>query len=92
MIDIDDDCTVITEMPLSDEVAEYIEKGLHRDMTDEDVIEWCDNNVLEISEIYQKYRGTRYAYTDAEHVLFFVQTIHERNDMGEMVRTFVDCQ
>jgi len=92
MFDIDDDCTVVTEMPLCDEVCEYIEKGLHRDMTDEDVIDWCDNNVLEISEIYEKYRGTRYSYTDAEHVLFFTQTIYERKDMGEMIRTFVACQ
>ena len=92
MLDLDDDCTVVTEMPLIDEVADYIEKGLRRDMTDQDVIDWCDNNVLEISEIYEKYRGTRYAYTDAEHVLFFTQTIHERKDMGEMIRTFVACQ
>ena len=92
MFDIDDDCTVVTEMPLSDEVADYIENGLHRDMTDQDVINWCDNNLLEISEIYHKYRGSRYAYTDAEHVLFFTQTIHDRKDMGEMIRTFVACQ
>ena len=92
MFDIDDDCTVVTEMPLSDEVADYIENGLHRDMTDQDVIDWCDNNLLEISEIYHKYRGSRYAYTDAEHVLFFTQTIHDRTDMGEMIRTFVACQ
>lgn len=92
MLDINDDCIVVTEMPLVDEVSEYIEKGLHRDMSDEDVIEWCDNNVLEISEIYEKYRGSRYSYTDAEHVLFFAQTIHEREDMGEMIREFVVCQ
>ena len=92
MFDIDDDCTVVTEMPLSDEVADYIENGLHRDMTDQDVINWCDNNLLEISEIYHKYRGSRYAYTDAEHVLFFTQTINDRKDMGEMIRTFVACQ
>lgn len=92
MMNIEDDCSVVTEMPLSDEVADYIEKGLHREMSDEDVIDWCDNNVLEISEIYEKYRGTRYSYTDAEHVLFFTQTIHDRTDMGEMIRTFVACQ
>jgi len=34
-----DDCTVMTEMPLGDEVADFIEKGLHRDMTDKDVID-----------------------------------------------------
>jgi len=31
----DDDCSVITDMPLGDEVADFIERGLHRDMTEE---------------------------------------------------------
>jgi hypothetical protein len=53
-----DECTVITEMPLSEEVTDFIEKGLHRDMTDKDVIEWCDDNLEEVAEIYEKYRGT----------------------------------
>lgn len=89
---MDDDCTVVTDMPLSDEVVEYIERGLHRDMSNEDMLEWCDNNVLEISEIYEKYRGTRYAYTDAEHVLFFTQSIYDRDDRKEMIGLFVACQ
>ena len=89
---MDDDCTVVTDMPLSDEVVDYIECGLHRDMTNEDVLEWCDNNVLEISEIYEKYRGSRYAYTDAEHVLFFTQSVYDRDDRREMIGLFVDCQ
>ena len=38
----DDDCTVVTDMPLGDEVADFIEGGIHRDMTNEDVEEWCD--------------------------------------------------
>lgn len=89
---MDDDCTVVTDMPLSDEVVEYIERGLHRDMSNEDMLEWCDNNVLEISEIYEKYRGSRYAYTDAEHVLFFTQSIYDRDDRKEMIGLFVACQ
>ena len=36
----DDDCTVITDMPLSDEVVDFIEQGLHRDMTDTDIKKW----------------------------------------------------
>ena len=39
-MNIDEDCSVITDMPLSDEVVDFIEKGLHRDLTDKDVIEW----------------------------------------------------
>ena len=40
----DDDCTVITDMPLSDEVVDFIQQGLHRDMTDKDIVEWCDDS------------------------------------------------
>jgi hypothetical protein len=29
MMDIDDDCTVITDPPLSDQVVDSFEKGLH---------------------------------------------------------------
>lgn len=92
MFDIDEDCMVVTEMPLSDEVADYIEKGLHRNLCDDDVIEWCDNNFLEISEIYAKYRGSRYAYTDAEQVLLFTQAAYGGDDIGEMIKAFVSCQ
>ena len=57
MIHPDDDCTVITDMPLSDEVVDFIERGLHRDMTKEDVEDWCDNNLDDLASIYEKYRG-----------------------------------
>ena len=88
----DDDCTVITDMPLSDEVVDFIEKGLHRDMTDEDVVEWCDDNLDDLASIYQKYRGTYASYRDAEQILFFTQTIYRRDDAYEMIGSFVDCQ
>ena len=86
-----DECTVMTEMPLSNEVADFIEKGLHRDMTDKDVIEWCDDNLEEIAKIYEKYRGTYLSYKDAEMTLFFTQTVHWRDDYVDMIRTFVAC-
>lgn len=89
---MDDDCTVVTEMPLNDEVVDFIEKGLHRDMTDEDVVEWCDDNLDDLASIYQKYRGTYASYRDAEQTLFFMQTIYGRDDADEMIRTFVACQ
>ena len=88
----DDDCTVITDMPLSDEDVDFIEKGLHRDMTDEDVVEWCDDNLDDLASIYQKYRGTYASYRDAEQTLFFTQTIYRRDDAYEMIGSFVDCQ
>jgi len=45
-------------MPLCDEVADFIEQGLHRDMSKEDVDEWCDAHLDELANIYEKYRGT----------------------------------
>jgi len=88
---IDDDCTVITEMPLSDEVVGFIEKGLHHDMTDEDVAEWCNDNLDGLATIYEKYRGTHLSYRDAEMTLFFVQSVWGRKDVMDMISTFVDC-
>ena len=87
----DDDCTVITEMPLSDEVVGFIEKGLRRDMTDEDVAEWCDDNLDDLALIYEKYRGTYLSYRDAEMTLFFTQTVYGRDDAMDMISAFVDC-
>jgi len=55
MIHPDDDCTVVTDMPLSDEVADFIERGLHRDMSKEDVEDWCDQNLENVVAIYEKY-------------------------------------
>ena len=90
----DDDCTVITDMPLSDEVADFIERGLHRDMTDEDVVNWCDNNLDNIAEIYEKYGHSYMSYRDAEMTLFFAKTLYENNipDTREKLSLFVACQ
>lgn len=91
MNNIDDDCNVITEMPLSDEVVGFIEKGLQREMTDEDVVEWCDDNLDDLASIYEKYRGTYLSYRDAEMTLFFVQSVWGRKDVMDMISAFVDC-
>ena len=88
----DEDCTVVTDMPLSDEVADFIERGLHRDMTKEDVEQWCDTNLDELTSIYEKYRGTYFSYGQADMTLFFAQTIYERDDAREMISSFVDFQ
>jgi len=88
----DDDCTVITDMPLSDEVVGFIEKGLHRDMTDKDVVEWCDDNLDDLASIYEKYRDTYLSYGQAEMTMFFTQTIYGRDDAIELLSSFVDCQ
>ena len=94
MLHIDDDCTVITDMPLSDEVADFIEKGLHRDMAKEDVDKWCDNNLDNIAEIYEKYGHSYMSYRDAEITLFFAKTLYENNipDTHEKLSLFVACQ
>lgn len=91
-MNIDDDCTVVTEMPLSDEVVDFIEKGLHRDMSKEDVEDWCDQNLDQLTSIYEKYRGTYISYGLAEMTLFFAQTVYDRDDMGDMIGGFVDLQ
>ena len=88
----DDDCTVITDMPLSDEVVDFIEKGLQRDMSKEDVEDWCDQNLDEVASIYEKYRDTYLSYGHAEMTLFFAQTVYERDDAMEMISQFIDFQ
>ena len=88
----DDDCTVVTDMPLGDEVADFIEGGIHRDMTNEDVEEWCDTNIDDLTTIYEKYRGTYLSYGLAEMTLFFAQTVYERDDAHGMISSFVDFQ
>ena len=92
MIHPDDDYIVVTDMPLSDEVADFIEQGLHRDMSKEDVEDWCDQNLENVAAIYEKYRGTYLSYGQADMTLFFAQTIYERDDAREMISQFVDFQ
>ena len=86
-----DDCTVTTDMPLSDEVADFIEKGLNGDV---DVKEWCDNNLDNIAEIYEKYGHSYMSYRDAELVLVFSKTLYENkiSDAREKLSLFVACQ
>ena len=72
----DDDCTVITDMPLSDEVVDFIEKGLYQDMTEKDLEEWCGDNLDDLASIYEKYRDTYLSYGQAEMTMFFIQSIH----------------
>ena len=88
----DDDCTVITDMPLSDEVVDFIEKGLQRDMSKEDVEDWCDQNLDEVASIYEKYRDTYLSYGQAEMTLFFTQTVYERDDAMDIIGSFVANQ
>ena len=92
MIHPDDDCNVITDMPLSDEVADFSEKGLHRDMTEDEAEEWCNQNLDNVVAIYEKYRGTYLSYGQADMTLFFAQTVYERDDARDMISQFVDFQ
>ena len=50
------------KMEMTEEVMEFIERGLHRDMTDRDIIEWCDDNTPELADIYDRYRDTHLSY------------------------------
>jgi hypothetical protein len=90
----DDDCTVITDMPLSDEVADFIEKSLHRDMTDKDIEEWCDNNLDDVTMIYERYGHSYMSYRDAEMTLLFAKTLYANKitDIREKISKFVACQ
>ncbi len=90
MMNIDDDCTVITDMPLSDEVVDFIEKGLHKDMTENDLEEWCGDNIDDLASIYEKYRDTYLSYVQASMTMFFIQSIHGMDDMLDIVGSFVD--
>ena len=86
-----DDCTVTTDMHLSDDVADFIDKGLNGDA---DVKEWCDNNLDNIAEIYEKYGHSYMSYKDAELVLLFAKTLYENkiSDAHEKLSLFVACQ
>jgi hypothetical protein len=81
----------ITDMPLSDEVADFIEKGLHGDMTEKDLEEWCDNNLDDVTMIYEKYGHSYMSYRDAEITLFFAKTLYANkvSNVHEKVSQFV---
>lgn len=92
MIHPDDDCTVVTDMPLANEVADFIEQGLHRDMSKEDVEDWCDQNLDNVATIYEKYKSPYLSYGYADMTMFYAQTVYERDDFHDMISQFVDFQ
>ena len=92
MLNIDEDCSVRTDMDMIDEVVNFITEGLNPEMSSEEVIEWCDDSVYDLSKIYEKYRGTPYSYVDAAHTLFFTHSVHDHQDMVEILKTFIACQ
>lgn len=91
MLNIDEDCSVRSDMELIDEVVQFVTCGITT-MNDEEVVEWCDDSVYDLSKIYEKYRGTPYSYVDAAHTLFFICSIYGHQDMIDMLKTFVTCQ
>lgn len=91
-MNIDDDCTVITDMPLSDEVVDFIEQGLHRNLSSADLEEWCDDNLDDLAGIYEKYRDTYLSYGQAEMTMLFLQSVYDRDDVLDVVGRFVDHQ
>lgn len=92
MLDIDEDCSVRTDMGMIDEVVDFITHGIHPDMNNQEVIDWCDENVYNLSKIYEKYRGTANSCVDAAHVLFFTHSMYDRQDMVDILTTFVARQ
>ena len=74
------------------DVVNFIENKLHRDLSNKDILKWCDDNIFELSKIYEKYRGTTYSYVLASHVLFFTHSVYEHDDMINMIKTFVKYQ
>lgn len=92
MLDIDEDCSVRTDMEMIDEVVNFITSGIKSGMSDDEVIEWCDDSVYDLSKIYEKYRGTPYSCVDAAHALFFTHSMYDHHDMNELLKTFVACQ
>ena len=83
--------TVVTGMSLSDDIANFIEKGLNGDA---DVKEWCNNHLDDVAAIYEKHGHSYMSYRDAEMVLLFAKTLYENNisDPNEKVSLFVACQ
>ena len=79
-------------MSLSDDVANFIEKGIHRDMTEKEVEEWCDNNLDNVAELYEKHGHSYMSHKEAELTLFFAKTIYGRENMREVLDQFVVCQ
>jgi len=77
-------------MEMTDDVMKFIERGLHRDMTDRDIIEWCDDNIPDLAAIYDKYRDTHLSYRMAEMTMFFTQSVYGCDDDYDKIRKFVD--
>ena len=82
----------IIDMSLPDEVADFIEKGLYVDMTEREVEDWCDENLDNVTELYEKHGHSYMSYRDAEMTLFFAKTIYKRENMREVLAQFVACQ
>lgn len=78
------------KMEMTDDVMEFIEQGLHRDMTDRDLIEWCDDNTPELADIYDRYRDTHLSYRMAEMTMFFTQSVYGCDNDYDKIRMFVD--
>jgi len=82
---IDDDCNVITDILLHEEVLEFMQNGLKN----ENVTQWCEDNLDDLAYIYCKYYPINKSWKEAEKVMFFTQTIYERDDALEVVTKFV---
>ena len=82
----------IIDMSLPDEVADFIEKGLYVDMTEREVEDWCDENLDNVTELYEKHGHSYMSYKEAEMTLFFAKTIYKHENMRGVLAQFVACQ
>lgn len=89
-MNIEDDCAVITDMPLSGEVVDFIEQRLRKGLSGADLEEWCDDNLDDLADIYGKYLTLNFSYIHAEMTLMFLQSVYDRDDVLDIVGSFVD--
>ena len=75
---------------MTEEIIEFIEEGLRRDMTDHDIIEWCEDNTPDLADIYHKYVDTNLSYRMASMTMFFIESVYGRDDDYDKIRLFVN--
>jgi len=77
-------------MYMTEEIIEFIEEGLRRDMTDHDIIEWCEDNTPDLADIYHKYVDTNLSYRMASMTMFFIESVYGCDDDYDKIRLFVN--
>ena len=78
-----------------DEIFTFVQDELSQ-VDRSEVGYWCENNAIELSEIYMKYIGVSYAKVYASHLMYFIHTTFSVSPSVQLVvgmlRTYVECQ